>query len=398
MFLALLLGIGCGSANQSAQKVEVPGSIDQPQQRDPEWVEAIRDGRRPKAVDVEDAKSWLGKHLTNGMTTKQQVLDLFGLPGRNSEIQPGQLDRPKRDGVKTIQYRLWEHDPVNWGYLVLHIDAKTDVLETWEISHSVCGFCPHTFAFDGDWRLEGKMLAGCVGADRAGTDTLILPRLKPTDGSLLVRLSNLAPEIDHVSDMSLAAVSLDDDEELDVSPDGELVVWRPLREISIQRPRDNAQHSTMEYALEATGDVIVLEVRNTAAFEVSMRKKFLHREPDNGRTALSVSFGQGPATEVQPVGTKFLRRVVIPLPETASRVTLQSEGGFWFVRRLWIGKQSPHQTPPQWQRPGNANPANLAPGEYVDLDFPCRWSSVDSSRRTAFALRLRGHYEFPRHH
>jgi len=252
------------------------------------------------------------------------------------------------------------------------------------------------FAFDGRWRLEGKMLAGCVGELRTGTDTLLLPRLTDRGGSLFVRLANLAPETDYVTHASLAAVPLSGDEELDISVTGGLVAWRPQREIPVALPPavDGESVATVNLAPEAGSEIIVLEVRNTFAFETEMKRFFLEGMQPNHRPDLTVEFGNGRTEVIQPVGTKFLRRVVVAMPKPSDHVTLRAEGGFWYTRRLWLGTCRPCDAQIVWQKPLNSYSKRLSPMQQTELEFPGRSHEVGAIRRYGYALRLRGYYDF----
>src|SRR5262249_28951447 len=158
---------------------------------------------------------------------------------------------------------------VSTQWIVLDFDTKTDRLlrkGTKEVSGGICGFCPHVFAADAHgWRLEGKLLAGCVGEAAEGTDTLLLPRATAAGGVVRVRLCNLAQEIEYLDEARLGAVRLARDEELDVGNDGRPFVWLPSRELRTE----GAVPAEIRLPANAPNRVLVLEVRNTSAFEAS---------------------------------------------------------------------------------------------------------------------------------
>jgi len=292
---------------------------------------------------------------------------------------------------------------------VLHFDAKTDLLIDSGLSMVICGYCPHVFAYGDRWRLEGKMLAGCVGEMRKGTDILVLPRLEARAGRVLVKLSNLAPEIDYVTRASLAGVGLDGREQLDVSVSGGLVVWRSREEIPLALPPavNGASELTVKVDPAAGSDVVVLEVRNTSAFEAEMRQVFLAGKREDRKTTLRVGLSGGESVDIHPVDTKFLRRVVVPLPERTAGITLKAPGDFWFTRRLWIGKQADRKRAVIWRRPVDAKAIRLAPMEDAVLAFPAGRErekrekrgkrgkrGKDSAKRVGYALRIQGYYDF----
>lgn len=394
--LFLLLITGCGKDDVSSTEEKQPAVATSTQTNDAQWVKTIREGGIPKSVDVARAEHWLEINLTKGKTTKKEVLAIFGKPGRSGTTLPSDLDRPKRDDVDVYQYYLWHGDSVNWSCLVIHFDSKTDILVDWEISGSICGYCPHVFSFDNRWRLEGKMLAGSVGKQRAGTDTLLLPRLTARRNSLFVRLSNLAPEIDYVTEARLAAVPLGKGEELDISADGSLVVWRSQKQIPVElSPAVNGGFGiTVNIDPETGSDVVVLEVRNTSAFETAMRRLFLEGKKEDRKTTLTIDFGHSRSTEIQPVGTKFLRRIVVAVPEQTTRVKLHAEGDFWYTRRLWLGTRSSYEHKIVWQKPVGAQTISLAPMEDAVLEFQCQKEEGGSTKRMGYALRIRGYYDF----
>ena len=88
---------------------------------------------------------------------------------------PQDLDRPPRDGIQTVEYLLY-----NWSssgaMVVFDFDPETGILQDWQISDWICGYCPHILASDGDWRLEGKNARRASREySRRAVDTLLLP-------------------------------------------------------------------------------------------------------------------------------------------------------------------------------------------------------------------------------
>ncbi len=349
--LGAVLACGCGSSPSRRPR---PRSVKA-------LLEAVREGRTPLDPDIQALSAWLSKAIVKGTTRRSDVVTLFGKHHKD-------LDRPDRDGVKTWEYYLGPRGSnANWYYLVFDFDAKTGIVVDWSISHAICGFCPHVFADDGRWRLEGKILAGRVGQEREGADALLLPRLRARDGRLRVMLANLAPETEYLDRVELGSVPLRPGEELDVSLDGQPVVWTPVREYSVRVHATEAGRAEATVEPEAVlrgGDVIVVEVRNTSAFEAAMRAAFLEHAGEPRQAALTVLFDQSNAAHVQPVGTKFLRRVVIPVPRKTRTVTLTMQGDLWSVRRLWVGARRQPRQPPLWRGPSGP----LAPPELKELD------------------------------
>ena len=98
--------------------------------------------------------------------------------------------------------------------------------------------------------------------------------------------------------------------------------------------------------------------------------------------------------EIQPVGTKFLRRIVVAVPEQTTRVTLRAEGDFWYTRRMWFGTYGSYDNETVWQKPVDAHPICLSPMEDAVLEFPSQDNGVGPTKRVGYALRIRGWYDF----
>lgn len=343
---------------------------------------------------------WMEKHTAIGVMTGRQLCVLFGAESMN-------LDRPERDQIETIQFEIGG-DKANLVYIVCDLDPATQTLLRWQISRAICGFCPHVLAHDGRWRLEGKMLAGRVGAHRAGVDTLVLPRLTAGRDGLAIQIANWAPEIEHIDEVRLGTVALERDEALDVDFDGTPFVWTARREVPVAAPRSGAGPIVIECNQTVGENLIVLEVRNTAEFESAMRSYYLAGGPLPQGMALDLVPNTGERLALAPVGTKFFRRIVVPFRDDVSRVTIDVANPLWFVRRMWIGSGrladdvhwqaashvsradgSLRQTRPQW----NGEAIELQPGDEMTLTFPTPTSPSGSSR-PAYLLRMHGYYEF----
>jgi hypothetical protein len=345
---------------------------------------------------------WLGRTLKKGKAHRQDVLLLFGHHFVN-------LDRPARDKVLTLQYELGDwHDMIT---LVFHFDADTGTLADRSISHAICGFCPHVFAYDGRWRLEGKMLAGRVGRQREGADTLLLPSLRLVDGRLRVKLANLAPEVEHLDQVQLGCLPLNDGEELDVAPDGSPVLWRARRAVGepMHPTRPGGEGCCLDFDPPRESQVVVLEAFNTSRFETAMRERLLRPGGSPVSASLQVQFDRGATVEVPPVGTKFLRRVVAPVPVGIRSVRLSAPADLWYVRRLWTGSGRPVEKDVRWlspsggERPGQeaarlqthaeGQRLRLDPGKEIEVTFAPE-DGAAAGGRSGFILRMRGYYEF----
>jgi len=46
----------------------------------------------------------------------------------------------------------------------------------------------------------------------------------------------------------------------------------------------------------------------------------------------------GGCQELLPVGTKFLRRIVVPVSPTARALQIRAPHDMWLVRRAWLGQ------------------------------------------------------------
>lgn len=402
--LAVVLS-GCVRKGTRARGIggRVPPSL-------PPTLGALRDGIVPEDTDTVALQGWLKKALIKGVTSQKQVIATFGWHYKD-------LDRPKRDGIVTIEYFLGPPGNAGvWHYLVLDFDADTRLLSDWRISEAICGYCPHVFAHDGAWRLEGKLLAGCVGAANEGVDTLLLPRLGHGEGTLRVKVANLAPEIEHIDQVLLGSVELADGEELDVGTGGRPIAWRPVARWPAEGSELGAEElpdrrSGFVVPLEAGGPprVLAIELRNTSAFEAAMRSRLRDGTARGFAPAVVASFDSGPVVELAPVGTKFLRRLVVPVPQGARSVRLVWDADHWLVRRLWKGAARVPQACVTWRSPIGArgtllqaasslrhvdgDRVRLGPMQEVELLFG---PAVRENRSTCvgYVLRVSGYYEF----
>jgi hypothetical protein len=346
---------------------------------------------------------WMAENLIRGQTTEAEVRAYFS--GLSEDFE--NLDRPPRDGVLTIQFRLWG----NWQNgenLVFDFDSRTGILQDWHTSGWICGFCPHVLADDGRWRLEGKMLAGRIGAHREGPDTLLLPRLVPRGRRLGVRLANWAPETEHIDQVQLGVVPCDPGWEVDMDGEGRPYVWQETRPIDVESPPGGVSRDRRELALgePAAGRVVVLEARNTGEFERVMRKAVLTPGAPWPPAELALRFDDGAGQELQPVGTKFLRRVVVPVPPGARSLHVSAPCDLWLVRRAWLGQGRPAQgvawlsateaTGPEdaagLLRGRDGRRLVLAPIQEVDLSFVAPETDPENQAHR-FVLRMWGYYE-----
>jgi len=298
------------------------------------------------------------------------------------------LDRPDRDNVISLQFPIPNYHL--YTHLVLHFDRETKKLIQTEVSFAICGFCPHVYALDGNWRLEGKMLAGCVGSDNSGTDTLLLPRLRAENGTLRVKVANLAPEVEHLRDLTLGSVPLQAGEELDIDSEGNPAVWTPAQEFAA------TWENGAVIAPAAGSQVLVLEVKNSAEFETAMRRAFLDGHPESRETNLSIHFDNGSVTRVRPVGTKLLRRVVVEIPPGATQARIVAEGDFWSMRRFWTGMKGNPERTIEWNASSPEGSMTLHPMEEQILKFTAPVKPLPAGWRWGYCLRMSGYYDFIR--
>jgi hypothetical protein len=350
---------------------------------------------------LERFEKWMAKNVVRGQTTAADIFASFGKDNRD-------LDRPTRDGIRTISYFLYG-DAYNGGNVVFEFDFRTGILRDWQTSSWVCGYCPHILANDGRWRLEGKMLAGRIGAHREGPDTLLLLRLVPQNERLHVRVANWAPEMEYLDHLQLGVVPCEPGCEVDTDAQGQPYVWKELRPLNIGSPSLEGDRDgwMVSVGKPMVGRVIVIEARNTGDFEKAMRKAVLRPGTPWPPAELTLRFDNGIGRKLLPVGTKFLRRIVVPIPSEAHTLRINALSKMWFVPRTWLG-QGQVAKHVAWLsatdarglgadtlgllRNRDAHRLTLAPMQEVDLSFiaPRQASKGQPCR---FVLRMWGYYE-----
>jgi hypothetical protein len=155
------------------------------------------------------------------------------------------------------------------------------------------------------------------------------------------------------------------------------------------------------------GRVIVLEARNTAEFERTMRKVVFNSQAPWPRASLALGFDDGGCQELLPVGTKFLRHIVVPVPPHARTLQISGPKDMWLVRRAWLGQGRLAQNV-VWLSATNASGHEvdvlgllrdrdeprlvLAPMQAVDLVFTAP-AAISDNQHHRFVLRLCGYYE-----
>src|SRR5262249_15558740 len=157
---------------------------------------------------------------------------------------------------------------------------------------------------------------------------------------LRIRLANWAPEKEYLDQAQLGAVPCEPGYEVDTDAAGRLYVWKEMRPLEMAPVREGLTRGvwTLSLGKPETGRVIVLEFRNTGAFEMAMRQAISRRAGPWPPANLTLRFGNGTNQELQPVGTKFLRRIVVPIPAKARVLQVRTPGNMWWVRRAWLGQ------------------------------------------------------------
>jgi hypothetical protein len=159
----------------------------------------------------------------------------------------------------------------------------------------------------------------------------------------------------------------------------------------------------------AEARVLVLEVRNTAAFEAAMRQALFGPVERLPAAALQVEVGEAAPREVRPVGTKFLRRVVLPLPPGNGSVRFSAPRDWWLLRRLWVGRVRDMAEGVVWQPPSSVRGptpdalrlllaadrqgVRLEPFQEMELEFP-EPGPAGGATRWGYVVRMSGYYEF----
>jgi hypothetical protein len=379
-------------------------SKEQPTEQSAEELKPILDELRPSgsAEVLQRFENWMAKNVVRGRTTETDIVAHFGKDFNN-------LDRPKRDRIRTISYHLYGDD--YWGgSVVFDFDSRTGLLQDWQTSFWICGFCPHILANDGQWRLEGKMLAGRIGSRREGPDTLLLPRLVPQNQRLRVRLANWAPETEYLDQVQLGVVPCEAGHEVDTDAAGQPYVWKENRTIDFAPIREGVGRDgwMLSVGEPAAGRVIVLEARNTGEFEKVMRKAVFSPGTSWPPAHLVLRFDDGSTQKLQPPGTKFLRRIVVPVPPEARTLQISAPGNLWLVRRAWLGQGHAAQGV-TWLSAIDASGLDadalgllrdrdgqrlvLAPMQEVDLGFMAPRPTAENLPHR-FVLRMWGYYDF----
>jgi hypothetical protein len=355
-----------------------------------------------KAVDEawQRFEGWMASNIVRGQTTQADIVLYFGRDFHS-------LDRPPRDGIQTIEYHLYGNNWTFDQYVAFDFDSRSGILQDWHTPVSICGFCPHVLADDGQWRLEGKMLAGRVGRDREGSDTLLLPRLVPQNQRLGVRLANWAPETEYIDQVQLGVVPCEPGCEVDMDEEGRPYLWKESRAAELEALSQDGDGWALSVDGPAAGRVLVLEGRNTGKFEAAMRQAVFQPGAPWPAASLALAFDDGSGRELLPVGTKFLRRIVVPVPPDARTLRISAPTEMWLVRRAWLGHGHMAQDvawlaateasgveadAPAMLRHRDEQRLVLAPMQQVDLRFTAPETALEK-RSHQFVLRMWGYYE-----
>jgi hypothetical protein len=423
-----LILAGCSREKPEPAREDVGRKVDELTQKVAELHRLLAALRVPEPGAETRLRAWMKQHLVPGRTTLGEVRQLFGADCFD-------LDRPDREDILTIQYSLNE---VSGKKLVLDFTcdrvARFGDFRQWfglpdlaflfrppasapvlfpllnaEIGYSICGFCPHILVEDGRWRLEGKMLPGAIGPRRESQDTLVLPRARPRQGKVRVRLANWAPEFEQIDQVELGVVSGREGQQVDVDARGEPYLWVPESGVALDPPEvhGGCDHWSIRRQAAASPSVLVLELRNTETFQNATCRAVREKAPALPDAALAVEFDGGGQT-LPAVGTKFFRRVVIPLPPGTEEVRLSGPAGLWWVRRAWIGQGGPAAAvrwfvPTAVHGPGASSELVAARDqrrlclrreEQADLTFAIPAGAAAAAERQLFLLRLSGYYDF----
>lgn len=210
-------------------------------------------------------------------------------------------------------------------------------------------------------------------------------------------------------DLALGVVPCEPGYEVDVDEEGHPYVWKALRAVEVEpiRSVDGRDGWTLFVEEPMAGRVIVLEVRNTGEFESAMRKAVFHPGTPWPPADLFLTFDDSTCRALQLVGTKFLRRIVVPVPAEARTLRISAPAKMWWVRRAWLGQGHVAQDV-MWlsatEMSGNEVDALrllrecdkdrlvLTPMQEVDLCFIApRMASEKRGHR--YVLRMWGYYE-----
>lgn len=341
----------------------------------------VTSAKKSQDVPLVIFEKFLKSRWTEKETTLSETVELLGKPHLD-------LDRPKQDQVKAVQWGL-NGPPGGLDVVTLHADFEPKPphqLVKYGLGRAICGFCPHILSLDesDQWRLEGKMLAGRIGQEKIGSDILILPRLGSGE-EISVQIANIAPETEFISQVEIAKVSLADGEQLDVSNESQLTAWRPLFEKPL------IDNPGKRIPIEDECRLLVFEIRNNSDFEMAMREHYLDGKPEPELLNLTLNFGTSTPISIEPVGTKFLKRVLVFVPPNSSSIQIANPLKYWDVRRVWGGVPADKQPDIQWISPRNRESLILPPNTARTYIFD---NLSDSSSNVSFAIRARGYYEF----
>ncbi|HYV35282.1 MAG TPA: hypothetical protein VE988_06235 [Gemmataceae bacterium] len=409
-FLLVLVGGGCQRRSQPPASDDKTGQkVDELSRKIDELKAILAELKQGRQGAEQECRNWLNANFIPGKTTLTDVESLMGNKYLN-------LDRPDRDDVLTVQFSL---DDVAGRKIILDFtrlqksesspidgifNAKNDprVLEKgFEFGFQICGFCPHILVDADGWRLDGKMLAGAIGERRESVDTLVLPRAHARQGKVQVKLANWAPEIEILDQVELGVVAAQPGEQLDFDGNGGAYLWRENQTIPCSAPktRGGRDYWRLKLASGQGSAVLVLELRNTEMFQDTAKQSYLRDEEP--QADLIVEGLNNIA--IKPIGTKFFRRVVIPVSAGVSEIRLSSPAGMWWVRRAWEG--SGKSASMCWVSPSQNNSAaaalqnrdgrrlRLMPHEETEMSF-CLPHDQKQNNNLKLALRLCGYYEF----
>jgi hypothetical protein len=404
--------IGCQRSAETPRDDKTSRQIDDLTRKIDELKQLLAEMKQNTPAADAAFRNWLATCLIPGKTTLDEVKSVLGTSYFN-------LDRPERDSVLTIQYSL---DDLAGKKLILDftklqapelsmtkglllprdrplIDTQWTLEKKPEIGFFFCGYCPHILVDAGGWRLEGKMLPGAVGASRARSDVLVLPRALPKDGKVNIKLANWAPEMEHLDRIELGMVASEPGEQLDFSADGAGYLWRENHWIQCSPPQVHEGQDRWVLNLPEGHDVsvLVLELRNTEAFQDLARQCYSSgAEPNADLRVASPN-----VTAISPVGTKFFRRVVVPIIAETIQIKLSAPSGMWWVRNAWLGigrHEELHWLAADRSRAVSKRPQMhdwpliLEPEEEAILSFTVP-AKADDQQNWRCALRMSGYYE-----